>query len=109
MKAIRLALFVAVLLFLASSLLLAQGSEGRILGTIADVSGAAISGATITVTNTATGVSRTTASSKAGEFVVPQLEAGPYSVKIQAKGFATVDRTGIHLEVAKDVRVDVQL
>ena len=109
MKAIRLVLFAVVVVFLAASLLMAQTSQGRILGTVTDVSGAVVSGAAITITNIATGVSRNATSSKAGEFLVPQLDAGPYSVKVQAKGFATVDRTGIHLEVAKDVRVDVQL
>jgi len=109
MKSIRLALSVAAAVFIASSLLMAQTSEGRILGTVTDVTGAVVSDATVTITNTATSVSRTTTSSKAGEWVVPQLEAGPYSVKVQAKGFATIQRTGIHLEVAKELRVDVQL
>jgi hypothetical protein len=109
MKAIRRALFVTVLVFLTASLLLAQGSEGRILGTVTDTSGAVVSNAAIAVTNTATGVSRKTTSSKAGEFVVPELEAGPYSVKVEAVGFATILRTGLRLEVAKEMRVDVQL
>ena len=88
---------------------MAQTSQGRILGTVTDASGAVVSGATVMVTNIATGASRRATSSTAGEFVVPDLEAGPYSVKVQSKGFATIERTGIHLEVAKDVRVDVQL
>jgi Carboxypeptidase regulatory-like domain len=93
----------------AAPLLIAQTSQGRILGTVTDASGAVVSGAAVTVTNVATGVSRSVASSTAGEYVVPELEAGPYSVKVQSKGFATTERTGIRLEVAKDVRVDVQL
>jgi len=109
MKAIRAFVLAVVLVLLSASLLMAQSSQGRILGTITDASGAVVSDATVTVTNTATGISRTTTTSKAGEYVVPQLDAGPYSVKVQSKGFATIDRTGLQLEVAKDVRVDVQL
>jgi hypothetical protein len=93
----------------AASFVIGQTSQGRILGTVTDASGAMVSGAIVTVTNTATGVSRKSTSSSAGDFVVPELEAGPYSVKVQSKGFATIERTGIHLEVAKDVRIDVQL
>jgi hypothetical protein len=109
MKTIRsVVLAVAAVLVVVPSLK-AQTSLGRILGTVTDASGAVVPGATVTVKNTATGVSREVKSSNAGEFVAPGLEAGPYSVKIQAKGFATTERTGVRLEVAKDARVDVQL
>lgn len=109
MKTIRLVVFAVVAVLLVAPSLRAQTSQGRILGTVTDASGAVVPGARVTVTNTATAVSREVTSSNAGEFVAPGLEAGPYSVKIQAKGFATTERTGIRLEVAKDARVDVQL
>ena len=109
MKVIRLLAFVFILILAVVTQLSAQTSQGRILGTVTDISGALVSGATVTITNTASGVSRTVTSSNAGEFVAPALEPGPYTVKVQAKGFATVDHTGIRLEVAKDARVDVQL
>ncbi|MFZ3339877.1 MAG: TonB-dependent receptor [Terriglobales bacterium] len=111
MKTVRLLVYavMVVVVLSAGPFLIAQTSQGRILGTVTDASGAVVSGAAVTVTNVATGVSRSVASSTAGEYVVPELEAGPYSVKVQSKGFATTERTGIRLEVAKDVRVDVQL
>src|SRR3984957_9988475 len=93
----------------SASFVIGQTSQGRILGAVTAPSGAVVSSAIVTVTNTATGVSGKSTSSSAGDFVVPELEAGPYSVKVQSKGFATIERTGVHLEVAKDVRVDVQL
>jgi hypothetical protein len=109
MKAIRLLLFAVVAIPVVVSSLSAQTSLGRIFGMITDSSGAVITGATVTVTNTATGVSRELKSSNAGEYLAPDLEAGPYSVQVQAKGFVVTRHTGIVLEVAKDVRVDVQL
>jgi hypothetical protein len=109
MKTIRLLAFAVATVLVAASSLRAQTSLGRILGTVTDASGAVVTGAAVTVTNSATGVSREVTTSNAGEFVAPDLEAGPYSVKVQAKGFATTQRTGVRLEVAKDVRIDVQL
>ncbi|MGB9234749.1 MAG: carboxypeptidase-like regulatory domain-containing protein [Terriglobales bacterium] len=105
MKAIRLLVLAVAAVLLIAPTMRAQTSQGRILGTIRDTSGAVVQGATVTVTNTATGISREVTSSNAGEFVAPDLEAGPYSVKVQAKGFASIQRTGIGLEVAKDARV----
>ncbi|MGA9474609.1 MAG: carboxypeptidase regulatory-like domain-containing protein [Terriglobales bacterium] len=109
MKTFRLLVCAVVFVMASASFVIGQTSQGRILGTVTDPSGAVVSSAIVTVTNTATGVSRKSTSSSAGDFVVPELEAGPYSVKVQSKGFATIERTGVHLEVAKDVRVDVQL
>jgi len=109
MKAIRLLALLLAAVFIIPSSVTAQTSLGRILGTITDTSGAVVPGAMVTVQNTATGVSRQIACSNAGEYVAPDLEAGPYLVKVEAKGFQTVERTGIRLEVAKDARVDVQL
>ncbi len=109
MKAIRPFAIVIFVLPWVVSALVAQTSQGRIMGTVADVSGAVVSGAAVTVTNTATGVSREVTTTSAGEFIAPSLEPGPYSVTVQAKGFATTRHTGIQLEVAKDARIDFKL
>jgi Carboxypeptidase regulatory-like domain len=109
MKTTRLFVFAVVVTVLITPTLYAQNALGRILGTVTDESGAVVSGASVFVTNTATGVSRDVKTSNEGVFVAPDLEAGPYEVKVQATGFATVDRKGITLEVAKEARVDVRL
>lgn len=109
MKTLRLLVFTVVLLLALAAPLLTQTSQGRITGTVADISGAVVTDAAVTVTNTATGVSRKVTTTNAGEFIAPNLEPGPYSVTVQAKGFATVRHTGIQLEVAKDARVDFKL
>jgi hypothetical protein len=61
-----------------SSLLSAQTYQGRILGSVTDSSGAVVGGAKVTVTNTATGISRTLIANGAGDYNAPNLEPGPY-------------------------------
>lgn len=111
MKAIRLLVLCAGVILVLSSLsfLFAQTYQGRILGTVTDSSGAVVGGAQVTITNTATGISRKISTTTAGEFIAPNLEPGPYTVTVQASGFESLKHTGIQLEVAKDARVDVQL
>lgn len=72
---------------------------GAIQGTITDASGAAISGATVTITNLGTSVSKTTTTDKSGFYGVGPLNPGEYTVAVAASGFQqlevkTVVRTG---------------
>jgi hypothetical protein len=87
----------------------AQTYQGRILGIVSDQNGAMVPAAQVTVTNTATSISRTVTTSSSGEYVVPDLEPGPYSVVAEAQGFSKFERTGLQLEVARDIRVDAKL
>src|SRR5262249_51040352 len=56
-----------------------------------------------------TNVARAIETNEAGDYVAPNLSPGPYKVTIEATGFKKVERTGIRLEVAKDIRLDVTL
>jgi Carboxypeptidase regulatory-like domain len=76
---------------------------------VTDASGAVISGATVTITNTATGVARNLTTNAAGDYNAPNLEPGPYMVTAQAASFKRAQRTGLQLEVAKDIRADFKL
>src|SRR5712664_2454532 len=89
--------------------LFSQGSSGRILGTVTDQSGGVISGATVTVTDTERGVSKILVTNEPGEYNAPTLNPGTYKVRAEAKGFKTVERQNIVLEVGKEVRVDLTL
>ena len=89
--------------------LFGQANLGRILGVVTDQSGAVITGATVTVTDTQRGVSRTLTTDTSGEYIAPSLLAGSYAVRAEAKGFTTLNRQNIALEVGKDVRVDLSL
>jgi Carboxypeptidase regulatory-like domain len=89
--------------------LFSQGSSGRILGTVTDQSGGVISGATVTVTDTERGVSKILVTNEPGEYNAPTLVPSTYKVRVEAKGFKTVERQNIVLEVGKEIRVDLTL
>jgi hypothetical protein len=94
-----------VLLFSVS--LFSQGNFGRILGTVTDQSGGVLAGATVTITDKDRGVARTPTTDDAGEYNAPTLIPGTYTVRVEAKGFRTLDRQNVVLEVGKEVRVDL--
>ena len=94
-----------VLLFSVS--LFSQANFGRILGTVTDQSGGVLSGATVTIIDKDRGVARTLTTDDAGEYNAPTLIPGTYTVRVEAKGFRTLDRQNVVLEVGKEVRVDL--
>src|SRR6266446_10158422 len=81
-----------------------QGNFGRILGTVTDQSGGVISGATVTVLDKDRGVSRTLTADDAGAYNAPNLTPGNYTVRVESKGFKVHERTGIVLDVGKEIR-----
>src|SRR5579872_3509443 len=109
MKSARFFLVIIALLLQAAANLTAQTSEGRIVGTVYDQAGAVIADAKVTVTNTATDVSRSLSTTSAGVDVVPNLPPGPYRVVAEAAGFKKAISTPFSLEVSRDVRVDLKL
>ena len=91
--------FLAAALFLLLNLsLFAQVSQ--ISGTVLDSTGATVPGATVKVTNTATGLVRTTVTGADGNYVLPDLPIGPYRMDVSKEGFASFGQTGIILQVA---------
>ena len=87
----------------------AQTFRGTILGTVSDSSGAAVPGATVTIKNLDTGLTRTVASQDDGSYSAPELPIGNYSVTVEKAGFKSGVVTAIKVEVSKDSRVDVML
>src|SRR5260370_38761258 len=81
--------------------LFSQGSSGRILGTVTDQSGGVISGATVTVTDTERGVSKTLVTNEPGEYNAPTLIPSTYMVRVAAKGTKTVERDTVVLKGVK--------
>jgi hypothetical protein len=76
---------------------MAQAVFGQILGTVTDPTGAAIPGATITVTDVAKGTSVTLTSNGTGEFTVEHLIPDTYNVKISAQGFKAYEQSGLQV------------
>ena len=88
---------------------LGQSTSGRILGSVNDQSGAAVAGATVVVTDMQRGTSRTLTTDEAGTYVAAELPPGTYKIHVEAKGFKTLERPNVLIEVATDVRADFAL
>ena len=102
-------LAVAVVLLACVAILNAQTFRGSIQGTVTDSTGAALSGATVTITNPATGLTRTVASGAQGDYFFPELPLGDYDLTVTQSGFRTSTQTGIHVTVATPLHIDVSL
>jgi hypothetical protein len=98
-----------MILFFFSTVAMAQTFRGGIQGTVTDSSGAAIAGTDITVKSTETGLVRTVKTNDEGDYLVPELPLGNYSVSVSKQGFATKVVTGITVAVSANTRADVQL
>ena len=99
----------ALFLLLAAKLVFAQYDNGSLVGTIHDASGAAIPKVTVTVTNDATGVSTVVKSGDSGDYEVPALRVGVYTISASAPGFATAEAKQITLSVGARERIDLVL
>jgi hypothetical protein len=89
--------------------LVGQATEGSILGMVRDSSGAVVNHASVVVKNVDTGVNRLSETNETGEYVVPNLPPGPYSVTVEAPGFKKEVQPPIVLTVKARVRVDMKL
>jgi hypothetical protein len=94
---------------LAEFLAFGQQDSGTILGAVRDAQDALVPGATVTVTNVETGVAKTTPVTSTGEYSMPFLVPGKYSVTAIAPGFKKSIRTGLALRVADQLVIDMKL
>src|SRR5438105_14753620 len=99
---------VVALLFTFSGVALSQEITGSIAGTVKDANGAAVKGATVTITNTDTKlVVRTVTTNGDGEFSAPLLPAAVYDVTVEATGFKKHIDARVKLDVNERRSVDV--
>src|SRR4030095_4073450 len=104
-----LILTIALLLSLSATAL-SQEITGNIVGTVKDSSGAAVKGATVTITDDDKNlVVRTITTGDEGEFSAPQLPSGNYSMTVEAPGFKKSLQTGLKVDVNQRRAVDVIL
>jgi hypothetical protein len=76
-----------------------QEITGNISGSVTDPSGSVIPGATVTATNTGTGVARTTQTTSAGVFFLNNLAVGNYKLSVESTGFKRYEATNVRLDV----------
>ena len=87
----------------------AQESTARLLGTITDPTGAVVPHASIVAKNAATGLERRVQANESGDYSIPLLPIGQYTVTGEAAGFKTSTITGLTLQVNQEARVDIKL
>jgi hypothetical protein len=87
----------------------AQSTQGSIIGTVKDTSGALVPGAPVTLTNVGEGTVRTTKSNAEGDYAFLDVKAGRYSVAIQAAGFEKWSITDAVLNTQQQLRIDASL
>src|SRR6476620_10286464 len=87
----------------------AQGTSGKLIGTVADGSGSAVSGATVIVTDNQTGKERTVVTNSDGTYQVSQLEFGTYTVKITASGFKTFTANELKIDAGREYSLNAAL
>ena len=90
-------------------LLAGQVAAGAVTGLVRDQAGAAVSGATITITDVATNLQRVVVSGTEGVYTAPSLAPGDYRLDVALQGFKPIRRSGVHLSTGDKIRVDFDL
>src|SRR5438045_7908168 len=110
-KLIKLALLLMMMLAVRVELVFPQASvsTSEIRGQVTDPQGNAVAGATITVTETGKGTTRSVNTDDNGTYVLLSLQPGNYNMKVEAAGFATKNLTDIHLDVGQTASLPVAL
>lgn len=104
----RLAMASALIAFAAATAF-GQGLQTSVVGVVRDTTGGVIPGVSVTVTNLATAVARTTVTDAEGNFFASSLVAGAYVVSAELSGFKTAVRQNVPVQTDTVVRVDFTL
>jgi hypothetical protein len=105
----RAALYVCLCLLASGRDVSAQIGGGQITGLVKDQAGAAVPGATITVTETRTNLRRAVVSTSDGVYTAAGLAPGEYRIEIELSGFRPVRREGVRLATGEKARIDFDL
>src|ERR1700761_7781964 len=96
-------------LLVAPMICLAQGDRGNITGGVTDPAGAAVPDATGQAKNPATGLVQETKTGSNGNYNLPYLPVGKYTLSVEKPGFSAAERTDITVDVGTTARIDVKL
>ena len=102
-------LTVVGLCLVCSTLTLAQSTGGRILGRVADPSGAVLAGVKVTATNEATGVSLNTQTTASGDYSFPTVPVGTYTLSFDLSGFKNSIQKGVGLDLNQVITLNMTL
>lgn len=100
---------IAALVLIVCQYARAQSDASSLSGTVSDSSGAVVPNAKVTVHNEATQITREAISKDDGNFTIPNLAPGTYSVKVEAPGFQTTALNGVQVDPNIGRRVDISM
>jgi len=100
---------VALVVLVLGATGVAQSLYGSLVGTVTDESGAAVPGATVTVTQVETNASRSVVTNEAGSYNVPNLLPGTYEIVVSLPGFQTSRTRDVAVRQGLDLRLDARL
>ena len=86
-----------------------QGPSASVVGRITDASGAAVPGVAVRVVNAATNLAERATSNHAGDYTLPFLAPGTYSLDAASEGFNSYKQAAFTLAVDQEQRIDIQL
>src|SRR5947209_7648565 len=102
-------LLLTVFFVLFSSVAFGQRDLGTITGIVTDASGAAVPNATVTIVEDATGVSHTTQTNDSGNYSMPTLKPGTYTITVESTGFQKAQQKNVVVNPGQPTGVDVSL
>ncbi len=106
---LRVVTLLAVLLLAFQGFIFAQSATTSLRGTISDAKGLLVAGASVTLSNAATGFSRTTKTDGQGVYQFLELPPATYVVTVEAAGFATTKRENVVLQVSSPATLNLAL
>src|SRR6516165_32441 len=107
-RALLGALLATVILTL-SPMSFGQAVNGTLLGTVTDSTGASVANAKVIATATSTGALHESTTNESGNYSFPDMQPGPYSVTVEAKGFKKATQQSVDLAANSATRVDLTL
>ena len=99
----------ALAIILTAATASAQLATAELNGRVTDTSGAVLPGVTVTATQTATGLVRTTVTDENGGYILSNLPTGPYRLEVALQGFRTYVQTGLVLQVGATPTINAAL
>ena len=99
----------AVCMLCLPGVLFAQAVYGSIVGTVQDASGAAVTGAKVTIRNVERDVANSTVTNESGNYTQRYLIVGRYQVRVEAPGFQVFVQDNVSVSVDSEARVDIKL
>ncbi len=109
MFSVRKFLTTCVIILVLSALGLAQEFRGSISGRITESSGAAVPGAQVIITSTATNTSTNVTTNDSGDYQARYLTPGNYTISVEAKGFKKAMRSNVEVRVGDKLELDLML